>query len=410
MLNRLLTFSILILHLSLSAQLQSFKNFSYSEGLNYSKISCLTEDDYGNIWLGTGAGKLVKFNGNEFAEIDSGNKNSNFQFTSIISDKNEIIFSAKEKGVFSYNSKSKSLTKIKLNIKSHGDFLSVQKLKNQLYILTAKGIFEKSSGEVRLIKHLTTGMEDFELSQAFRFKDAIYFVTNHGTYKIQKNKVFKISSNACFAFIDSGTVYFYDSEQQFFFNENSEKSNFKIELLKNERITNSHTNSVNQSNILTTSKNRILELKGNTWKEVILNNHNPLKPINSIYSSKNGSIWIGSSFEGLFRVSNTLFTKIDTDPILSKDIVHVAKNRKTTIITTIESKSYIGSVTEPNSFKPIKPTFFVSENYKDKIILGSDNGIYSYDIVNSKLTYEILSGEKIQDLEINGDNLWVAVS
>src|SRR5471030_2847034 len=50
---------------ALRSQTTSFIYYGVEQGLSQSKVQAITQDDYGNLWIGTLSG-LTKYNGHEF--------------------------------------------------------------------------------------------------------------------------------------------------------------------------------------------------------------------------------------------------------------------------------------------------------------------------------------------------------
>jgi ligand-binding sensor domain-containing protein/serine phosphatase RsbU (regulator of sigma subunit) len=125
--RKIYIFCLLIILFLLAQRMQgqttSFLYYGVEQGLSQSQVQCITQDDDGNLWIGTLSG-LTKYNGREFKTYSRTDSLAEDWVTSLCKDaKGNIWLGHWAGGVSMYNSKSKKIEN--LNLEEYTRFKTV---------------------------------------------------------------------------------------------------------------------------------------------------------------------------------------------------------------------------------------------------------------------------------------------
>jgi ligand-binding sensor domain-containing protein/serine phosphatase RsbU (regulator of sigma subunit) len=129
---------------SATAQTTSFIYYGVEQGLSQSQVQCITQDDDGNLWIGTLSG-LTRYNGREFKVYSRTDSLAEDWVTSLCKDKDgNIWFGHWAGGVSMYNFKTQKIEN--LNLEEYTRFKTVTSIaqddKNRFWIATeGAGVF-----------------------------------------------------------------------------------------------------------------------------------------------------------------------------------------------------------------------------------------------------------------------------
>lgn len=162
-------------------------------------------------------------------------------------------------------------------------------------------------------------------------------------------------------------------------------------------------------------------LEFNTTEENIFQ-----RPITHMIMDKNGFIWIGTDGAGLYKFNGLSYTYYGHD---LKDENSINSNSITALFLDSSGKLWIGTDAglsvyndEQNSFKRIETGTGNDQNYnytsvlcfaehKEKLLIGTYDGIKQVDIKNNSITNYSLSGVAIFDLQYSTKgNLYIATN
>ncbi|HEX8515031.1 MAG TPA: two-component regulator propeller domain-containing protein [Bacteroidia bacterium] len=98
----------------MNAQTTSFIYYGVEQGLSQSQVQCITQDDNGNLWIGTLSG-LTRYNGREFKVYSRTDSLAEDWVTSLCKEKNgNILFGHWAGGVSMFNSKTQKIENLNL--------------------------------------------------------------------------------------------------------------------------------------------------------------------------------------------------------------------------------------------------------------------------------------------------------
>ena len=139
---------------SLQAQTTSFIYYGVDQGLPQSQVQCITQDNDGNLWIGTLSG-LTKYNGREFKVFSKKDSLAEDWVTSECKDsKGNIWFGHWAGGVSMFNYKTKKIEN--LNLEEYTRFKTVTSIlqdeKDRLWIATeGAGVFVYDPSNKKMI-------------------------------------------------------------------------------------------------------------------------------------------------------------------------------------------------------------------------------------------------------------------
>ncbi|MGZ4033472.1 MAG: ligand-binding sensor domain-containing protein, partial [Bacteroidia bacterium] len=114
---------LMLITSALHSQTTSFIYYGVEQGLSQSQVQALTQDNDGNLWIGTLSG-LTKYNGREFTTYSRKDSLAEDWVTAICKDKNgSIWFGHWAGGVSMYNYKTKKIEN--LNLEEYTRFKTV---------------------------------------------------------------------------------------------------------------------------------------------------------------------------------------------------------------------------------------------------------------------------------------------
>ncbi len=101
-----ITYCLLLLTFSLSAQQYNFKKYGLTEGLAQSQVYALCEDNKGYLWMGTRGGGLSRFDGVQFSQFtEEDGLNNNF-IRALFKDSQGNIWIGTDQGLSIYDGKT----------------------------------------------------------------------------------------------------------------------------------------------------------------------------------------------------------------------------------------------------------------------------------------------------------------
>ncbi|UAM99284.1 histidine kinase [Polaribacter litorisediminis] len=161
-------FFILLFSAQIYAQQTSIKNISTDDGLPTNIIYDLTQDEIGYLWMATHAG-LVKFDGNDFSQINKLKTNSIFI-------KNKIIYAGLENGLFIKNKSKEQIFESKKVLKIFSNHINI-------FVGTTEGIYLLKENSLQPIK--INSILDFSIiNDLIFYENSFYIASNNGLWKL----------------------------------------------------------------------------------------------------------------------------------------------------------------------------------------------------------------------------------
>lgn len=233
----LLVFLFCFLSLKAQDNIQ-FKNFTINDGLSQSTVTCVVQDQFGILWLGTQEG-INRFDGKNFEviSIDKGYDLGNDNIITSFVDKNNNIWFGSYNGIIKYDSKLVSFKTYSLDfserleihtIKEDNDgnlwigsaFGKIYKfdVKSEKFILLNDKIFNSTIKDIKFLDDKVLLISEFEgilvTDYNFKYQRIINPKLEEGSYFLL-NKFINIPDRAVAVVTDKGAFYLNIANERF---------------------------------------------------------------------------------------------------------------------------------------------------------------------------------------------------
>lgn len=414
------------------AQLRTFKNLSYKEGLNLGTINCINQSKDGNLWIGTDGAELVSYDGVEFNEIFTDSSDNNHHINSITFNAENVLIASRYKGYFEYAPKTNLYSKIDTKGVKNGDALAAIKHKNHYYLFGTRGILTKESSNVSVLLKVKKGDPNINITQIIESEEACFVLTNKGIFRLSNGNYTNIKSwtkTEIYQESDFEFGYFADDKLTLF----SKKGNRWLEIITNDRGGFFSIKEFNTENIFTdqedilsfsynhksrksailTNQGHIFELQKRKLIQIPHNYSIPLEKIHSIFTDINGDFWVSSYVRGIYKISKEPFTKMQLLSIYEKTNICLPYQTiyGDIIISVSDEGTYVNKSRNSDSFKEYDFILNAVDQVDGTYYLASNKGVRIYhptnhpnfDIVNFK-------NKDITFLKADSSTIWVGVS
>ena len=366
---------------SFSLGQEKYLHFTEINGLPRNITTCLEQDNYGYLWIGTGNG-IVRYDGNNFYSFS---ELSGVGVNHLLCDDNDILWAATDHGLFRYNRLTNYFEQV-----VQGYIPKVQEDNGEIYYLNLSNI-NKVTGDSIMIIYRGNNISDFCFSEEGiwlgKSDDGVRLLSRKSGFKkitasnLNKKYVSIISKidDKLFAGCYNGQLFYIQEDGK---SEQIEIKNhyFFHKILK-----------VGQEIWLATDGNGIIILDENLFFLRILNrDRNTEESLNSnsiydIYQGLNQEIWIASYGAGL--------TCILPDNLLFRNILPEKGNENSLIAN------------EGVSVLIKKPVIYFGTNYG--LSAWNENTQIFKHLTSNQLRNE-LNGTKVNAIEVDHNNyLWV---
>ena len=438
-----------------------FKHVTIGNGLSNNTINAISQDQYGQIWIGTQNG-LNKFNGLKNTVYRSNVLDttaiSNTSILNILEDRNGYIWVGTLNGLNRYDPKKrifkKYFRKVKSNTALKNSLIICSKLMpdQTIWFGTGNGISiynpESDSFKNILSDKLTLKRRNIVNQIYVDSNNAIWLATPNGLLRLNKTKsnnytttLFNNTATVNKIYIKKiievkpgvlGIATKYNGYLTF----NTKLQTFKRPLF-NQIPSNVDVNDLeidNDNNLwiattngvfIITPQDKMLSLKSNISSKTTLNQNF----VKIIYKDSNGSMWLGTESAGIniWTKSNQNFVNIKNDNIDGNTANCIITDQDANIYYgtdtgTVNKISTAGNVTQllkvPEEDKlltyPIRAIALHNENI---LCVGTLNrGIFSYNLLSKKEEFDVFSKDLKQALKNSGvfdikkenNNYWFA--
>lgn len=381
-------------------QLYSFKKFDHKNGLQLNAVLSIFPQQDGSLLLGTNGAGIIEFDGYSFKEYVRETQRENLFVSDIVSVDNTIYFISKYSGLYKVN-QNKEIKSLYLN-SAYGDYFKMIAKKNELFILTSKGI---------LIWNIQTNKQQFfsirttneslvnQLVVAF---DELLLVRQTGISIFKNGKEQSIESffnrgdlsGFNVASFHSNSLFLYDSslknelvikqvkdQYQFSTKPIHQPASFKRFPSEINEVT---YNPIKKSTLFSNKNGDLYDYVDGKLIEASKNYDNTNLKLNSVTCDFAGFYWLASNLEGIFKIGVRPFTKIELNTAYEGgniSFVFKTKQQKLLFSSATTNKLYIGSLTS-NAVKDIDLTVYSATYLGEKLLLGTKNGVYLFNETN----------------------------
>ncbi len=412
-----------------SAQLLSYKTYNHKDGLHIAGLNFITQSQDGLMWIGTGGADIVLFNGKDFNEF-SISENSNHHINNIVFDKDGFLFSSKYAGFYHYNTTNKEVKEFDLRSFLYGEAKLVLKEEQSIYFIGSyKFISQKESSRA---KEIYSSKDAIKIFSHFQTPIGIILFTNQGSFILKNGEIMKtedwyIQKNTSFNEYRFG----YSSKNEITFFHKDGSSILTVKLNESNKINSTILSNIDNSQLdgdtlaffdynrlknktACLTKNGFLYiLDENEWQKVPLNTQQDLKKPNCFYSDINGDYWLTTKFNGLVKISNDPFTKIESNQLFkAPDLFFLYQFVDgVKLVSNSEGKTFIETAPESNEFKEHRFSTHAITEIDSVYFIATNVGLYIYDPNDKpKLGVQFYKNQAISYVTAIDNKLYIALS
>ena len=437
----------------------NFRNINISDGLSNNTISSITEDKFGQIWIGTSNG-LNKYNGKEFTIYRNtpgkSNSISSSETINVLSDKEGYIWIGTFNGLNRFDPKTNTFKRfykrptIKYSLSHSLVRCSLEMPGGNIWFGTENGVSIYEKKKNRFLKFLQRdpkkGIRSIN-NMILDHKKNVWLATNKGIVNVERGKRFTINDYSLtteknnfvvnslleitpgvigVATRNNGFLYFNTTTKEF-------SRPKEINLPVNIDVRDMEIDDDNNIWLATTSGLYIITPSKETiyLKENQVNSNGIIQNfIKTIYKDKNGMMWLGTENGGVltwdksyqnflhhknYKLSNNITNSI----VAGKDAtIYVATEGG--VVNTFNKQKELSTLFKVESLDkninhPIRSLYFQNPNL---LFVGTLNkGLIVYDVNTKKKRDDVVSEElknyiattAIYDIKIDSkDNLYLA--
>ncbi len=411
------------------AQLMSYKAYNHKDGLQISTLKSVTQSKDGLLWIGTGGGDIVQFDGTTFSNLEI-QENSNFHINNITFNKNKILLSSTYTGFYSYDLKTQKAERFDLISYLFGESKLILKDKNVIYFLgSAKFLSKKSSEKPKVILE---NKEEIIIHQHFESPIGIVLFTNVGDFILKNGDIMKL--NNWFPHskdtIDEYNYGYTENNALVFIHQNGTKklevhldtknkisstivSELDFSSLAEDSIVGFNYNRTKKHSTLIMKSGKMFYLNDDKWQKIEFNTKEKIKNPTSFFSDNNGDYWITTEYNGLIKISEEPFTRIEKTHLYTapdnfflyqfSDGVRLVSNSK--------GKTFFETRANSGEFESYNFSTFAITYTDSAYFLATSNGLWVYDLNdNPKLGAQFFKNQSISNVNSIGNNLYIALS
>ncbi len=415
------------------AQLYTFKNFNHKDGLNFTHLTSGVQTSDGMLWFGTPNAGIVKYDGQNFKEIEflkTDNVHSISSLTKNNSD--EIYFSSLYKGFYKLSDKGYKL--IYKNYRKSVKYQNVYAYRNSIFGVTEDALLIIKDDKVVLKNEFSGKISDFNSIHFIEIKSGLILLTDEGNYFI-KNDLTEITPLYKFLKITkerSEQINFgcFSNQKLTLFNKNAQdiievvfssvgdvwskiEIKSKVNFIENEYFTCFSFDQKNHKSVLISNLGSLYDYQAGEFKKVISNTSE--KPIGCNFglTDLNGSNWLCSRLKGLYKISNEPFVKIELDPLFKNSLITMCfKSSKGDFIIANEGgQTNIGTHIK-SVFKTYNFTSYSACELGNFLYIGTSEGLKVYNLITKKIIdIEIAktNHKKVQLVFSDKETIWLGV-
>lgn len=443
--QKLFLFFFLLISNLIFAQVHkyNFKNINISNGLSNNTISSVTEDKFGQIWLGTSNG-LNMYNGKDFTIYRNVPRDkfsiSSSEINDVLVDKDGNVWAGTINGLNKYNPKKNTFKRFyrrpsnKFSLTNSLIICSLEMPRGNIWFGTGNGvsIYDKKKKRFKGFLQGNSNKNLRSIHDIYRDKKhRIWLATSKGLIKVvlNKNKKFVVkeytinekrinfSINSILEvspdIIGLGTKF----DGYLYFNIKTEKfvhpkginipENLDVRDLEFDNDKNLWV-ATTSGLFIVTPENKTISIKEN-YKE---NNGSIQNYIRRIYKDKNGFMWLATQNRGIITwdksyqnflqlKNNNLYNNI-TNSIVTDSENNIYFGTEGGVVNLLDQKGDISEIfrintPDKNINTPIKSLSFNNTNL---LFIGTQNkGIITYDVKSERIREDIISEELNKYLE-----------
>ena len=184
-------------------------------------VLSISQSQDGTLWLGTDGAGLLSYDGYNFSENNTRYFENNHHVSSVIEDKEGLLFTSQYKGLYRYVNNSYQLIAASNNIT--GDFLKVIKSDSIHLIIASKGIYRVNGSKLIHLHSFKKEGDLLQIHSVITLKNSCIILSSKGNFYFSNEKLKLIPLTSwmnlpssktdfiSFGIIQGNAILFYDS-------------------------------------------------------------------------------------------------------------------------------------------------------------------------------------------------------
>lgn len=413
-----------------AAQIYTFKNFNYQDGLNLVSILAVEESDDGYIWFGTDGAGLMRYDGKTFNSLEEEQGRNNRHINDIFFDDNRVLFSTMYRGVFSLE--NKSISKFPF-IKQTGRTHAVIFHKGNYVVLQDRGLKSYKDSSLIQEKTISPYNPNFQYFGNCDLGDELLVLSSEMNFYIKDSVIqgihewFGVDEKFVIdyeiAFEKGDSLYLMD---KYLYKTLSmplndvAKENLRVTKTEKTILSpNEHIVKWDEKDSVIafiTNQGRIIiyEIDKSEFRLISSNSDHLISGATDILVDRNMDIWVTSAIKGVYRISLEPFTNLDNRDLFNEPhISFISMTKDSSYVMSISGKgTFVGKEFKDNN-KVNNEGYYVTSmtNVADTHLVSTRNGVYQIKD-NKFVDYPYLSnikGSKV-NLVVNAFGyLWYSI-
>ena len=415
------------------AQLYTFKNFNHKDGLNFSHLTSGVQTSDGMLWFGTSNSGIVKYDGQNFKELEFLKADNNHSISSIAKDNaDKLYFSSLYKGVYYLSDKGYKL--VYKNYRKSVKYQSVFCFGTSLFIVTDNTLLLLKNNKVILQKEFSSNITDHKSICFLETNSGVLFFSDKEKYFISNDFKDIVSLHTYLGITKSRSnqIKFgcFSNQKLTLFNDNLENvveiifsstgevwsridQKLNVKFIENEFVSTYVFDEKSNKTSLITNLGNLYEYQLGVYKKVISNAIE--KPIGCDFGlvDLNGNKWLCSRLKGLYKISTEPFVKIELDPLFANSLITMCfKSSKGDFIISNEGgQTNIGTHFK-SVFKAYNFTSYSACEREGIVYIGTSDGLKSYNLHSKNISVidiPEVEHKKIQFVFSDNETIWIGV-
>lgn len=433
MVTRLLTtLCFVLLCLGLSAQFYTFRNFGHRDGLNISTINCMAQTDDGYLWLGTDGAELIRYDGYKFEEIRFSESDNNFHFSNLFIHGNDILFTGRYKGFYSYSRTENKITQLMKPKPGDGESLAAFIKDSIYYFIDEFKIYSQRNNKTSVLQIIGKDGKRAELIHSIELDKGIVVFLSSGAYYLSEGKCTPLHiwlnvpeeklKEVHFGYLNGDKLNLCNRKGDLWFdivlNERGGIYTVKSQTVAGnfkdgEEIISFSYNPFTRLGAVVTTENIIYKLDNTKFVPILHNHDEPISQPNEILTDLNGDFWLSSDFKTLYKISEEPFTRLRMNSLLESP--NVARPFMTSegevFLSLMDGRTFVGKNLEKSDFREFNFKIFGVTSIGSDYYVATDDGVKLYNSNDyPDFPTSFLPGKNITFILADDKDLWVGIA
>lgn len=396
-----------------------------------SKVNSFEQSKDGYLWIGTDGGAMIRFDGNEFEELEIKGSQKNFHFNDIVSKGDDLYIATAYSGFRKYSRSKKTIERLDSRKVANGDGDRIIVQESCLYFIGASGIIRYKDGKEALVKKFK-GKKSRPIHQVIETPYGTLATSDEGIFLFRDDEFKELKKSPTtassispfhtfhFGWFESDRLSLYNStfDKKLIIKFNRDGSTGSIyerpqkQLFEEgEHVVAADFSIAQNQRVIITDRGNIYTEQADIFTRITHNYPDRLQSTDGIMIGNNGEFWVSSMYSGVFKVSIEPFTRVQlSDVFTSPDIGFPLVVGDKVALSLMTGGTQIGEMKEQSSFRYFPIKMYGSCEIKGTTFIASSDGIKKYRPDSPNPFEDFLENdESISFIHNDGFDIWYSV-